>query len=78
MYHDGLGVKKDHQKALELYTKSTENGNRIAPYNIGFMYEYGEGVQKNINTAIKWYQMSCERYLQPGCERYERLKKEVQ
>lgn len=48
-------------KALELYTKSFKNcpdGNTA--YNIGVMYHYGFGVERNIDEAIKWYKRSLE------------------
>ena len=37
-YEDGLGVEKNKVKALELYLKAAELGEKGAAYQLGFIY----------------------------------------
>ena len=75
MYHlawltdRGLGVKKDHNTALELYEqvakepqkrsifKSIRNiGVAEAEHSLGLKYAEGVGVHKSLPTAVYWYE----------------------
>ena len=51
---------KDYKKAIEWYQRGVELGNDFAVRNMGLMYEYGRGVEKNTNTAKEWYQKAYE------------------
>ena len=55
MYENGLGVKQDINKAIELYTKESENNSDQAKYNLGYIYENGLGVKKDKSKAEYWY-----------------------
>ena len=46
---------KDYVKAAEIFTSSAKNGNPSSQYMIGRMYEHGQGVERNIETARSWY-----------------------
>ena len=35
--------------------KAAEQGDAISQYNLGAMYDYGEGVEQNYWMAEKWY-----------------------
>ncbi|KAG0275727.1 hypothetical protein BGZ95_008438 [Linnemannia exigua] len=35
--------------------RGSKEGDLRAQYNIGFMYQYGEGVGRNFRTAVEWY-----------------------
>ena len=37
-----------------------EQGNSFAQYNLGVMYENGEGVSENDADAVKWYRLAAE------------------
>lgn len=51
---------------LEQYTKAYETwfkhasatSNRYSQFNVGFMFESGLGVEKNIEKAMQWYKLS--------------------
>ncbi|MCX8627217.1 sel1 repeat family protein, partial [Gilliamella sp. B3976] len=43
MYADGEGVKVDKEKALYWYTKAAEQGVGDAQFNLGLMYDDGDG-----------------------------------
>ena len=47
-----------NEKAIELYTRSTNQGNAIGQYNLGCMYHDGEGVEQNYEKAIELYTLS--------------------
>jgi TPR repeat protein len=40
-----------------------EQGDLKAQFNIGLMYENGDGVPKNMAKAFEWYERAAERYL---------------
>ncbi|MBQ6973080.1 MAG: sel1 repeat family protein [Synergistaceae bacterium] len=47
--------RKDYAKAAEIFTLAAEEGHPQSQYMIGRMYEHGQGVSKNIDTAREWY-----------------------
>jgi TPR repeat protein len=55
-YGDGTG--KDMTKAVEWYTKSTEQGNSSAMCNLGYSYCNGEGVDEDKTKAFELYEQS--------------------
>ena len=50
-YLNGLMVKEDEQKALELYLKASRNGCKTAAYNVGYIYLYSK--DKKIRNGKK-------------------------
>ncbi len=55
-YDEGNGVTQDHDKALELWIKSANQGFSRARYNLGLLYENGrDGIAPDIEEAIRWY-----------------------
>ena len=61
MYYDGLGVKQDYRKALELFQILEGQGYASAQHNLGVMYEKGEGVKQDYEKAAQWYQEAQDR-----------------
>lgn len=59
-YLRGYGVKRDDEKAAQLFVKSAEAGNRYAMHNAGWCYQTGRGVEKNIDKTLYWYGKSAE------------------
>lgn len=47
--------KGDYETALQEWTKSAENGDLAAMRNIGHMFRWGKGVDKNPARASYWY-----------------------
>lgn len=60
MNEQGLGVKKDINKAISFYTMSANDGYDKAQYALGNAYLNGIGVKKDLNTAIGYYQLSSQ------------------
>ncbi|KAG0233051.1 hypothetical protein BGW42_007747 [Actinomortierella wolfii] len=52
------GITHSSMKAFELYTKSAEQGNADAQYNLGLMYKNGQGVEQNDVNATEWFAKS--------------------
>ena len=43
-------------KALPLLQKAANAGNTEAMYNLGYLYELGQGVAQDFGKAYEWYQ----------------------
>ena len=55
-HHD----KKNYTEAVKWYRKAAEQGFADAQNSLGFCYENGEGVTKDILEAVKWYRKAAE------------------
>jgi len=42
------------------WKEAAENGNASAQFNLGQMYDNGEGVTEDDREAVKWYRMAAE------------------
>lgn len=58
MYSQGLGVKSDSNKALQLFQKAAAQGLANAQNNLGVMYASGEAVRQDYQQAIRWFKMA--------------------
>ena len=54
------GPTQDLEKAFQLFSESANFGNITSQYNLGLMYECGEGVKENYNEAVNWYRKAAE------------------
>ena len=61
-FQKGLAAaqKGDFATALREWTPLAEQGNAVAQFNLGVMYEKGQGVLQDYKTAVKWYRLSAE------------------
>ena len=50
----GNHLEKDAVKAVELFTKSAEQGNQYAQYALGKLYLLGHDVRQDKETALHW------------------------
>ncbi len=53
-YLSGIDVEVDHKRALSLISSSAESGMVEAINKLIHMYENGEGVERNYQTAVEW------------------------
>ena len=53
-------VTHNYSKALELFRRAAAHGNAEAQYQIGFLYDFGDGVPKSTEEATKWYRQAAE------------------
>ena len=47
-------------QALAWYRKAAEQGNAVAQFSLGFMYNNGEGVPQDYVQALSWYRKAAE------------------
>ena len=47
-------------EAVERYRKAAEQGNAIAQFNLGVMYEQGRGVGQSDTKAVAWFRQAAE------------------
>ena len=59
-YHYGKNIKRDYNKAIEWYSKSSSGGNIRAVYKLGIYYDYGYGVTKDEKKAFEIYLKSAK------------------
>ena len=52
-FRGSLGLQKDMQKAIELWTEAAELGSIEALHNLGLAYDRGEGVQQDKAKAVQ-------------------------
>ena len=50
----------DFAIALREWKPLAEQGDADAQYNLGLMYDNGQGVPQNYKTAVKWYSLAAE------------------
>lgn len=59
---DGLGAQAfkngDYQKAYDIWLKAAENGVADAQFNIAVMLENGQGIPRDLFSALKWYELA--------------------
>ncbi|RIV25452.1 hypothetical protein DYU11_09140 [Fibrisoma montanum] len=51
---------KNFKQATYWYKRAAELGNTDSQSMLGLMYQYGQGVTKDINAAVKWFQASAK------------------
>ncbi|WP_066803473.1 tetratricopeptide repeat protein [Moraxella oblonga] len=59
---------EQYDKAFELFTKSANQGNANAQYNLGIMYDNGQGVATNKTLAKVWFGKACDNGYQEACQ----------
>jgi TPR repeat protein len=62
-------LKKDMNKAKELYIKSCNMDEGMACYYLATMYDFSEGVQENKSKALKYYKKGCKLNENDSCLR---------
>ena len=62
-YQKGVAAAQsgDFATALREWKPLAEQGHADAQFNLGFMYDNGEGVPQNDKTAMKWYTLAAEK-----------------
>ena len=61
-FEDGVAAyeKKDYKTALKKFTPLANQGNADAQFNLGVMYDVGQGVVQDHKQAMRWYTLSAE------------------
>jgi TPR repeat protein len=77
MYIKGYGVKVDYKTALDYLTKAAEHGDDMGQYDLGSLYENGQGVAQDKAAAMGWYLLSAQQDYDLAKKAVERLKSAV-
>ncbi len=56
----------DHATAIEVWTRLAEQGHKSAQINLGYMYDYGQGVAQNSQRAARWYRAAATQHSAVG------------
>ena len=61
-YEDALAafMRKDYTVAARLFRPIAEQGNAKAQYNLGLIYDKGQGLPQDYQEALKWYRTAAE------------------
>ena len=57
-HYSGNGTPIDYARAALLFRELAEEGNAVAQFSLGAMFQNGLGVPQNYMEAVKWYQKS--------------------
>lgn len=52
--------QQDYKTAVKCYRLAADLGNPEARYNLGTMYEAGNGVKQDYKAAVKWFKLAAE------------------
>ena len=68
-YEQGIAFynNKEYDKAAELFKKACDDENMRGCFNLGVMYEYGNGVEKNEQKAVQLFKKACDGGHMRGC-----------
>jgi TPR repeat protein/ferredoxin len=53
-------LAENYKKAMRFYKQAANTGHVEAMYDLGSMYEYGIGINKNEKEAIRWYRKAAD------------------
>ncbi len=56
-------LRGDYSTAFQEFEPFAKQGNPHAQYNLGLMYENGQGIPQNYAEALKWYTKAAEQGL---------------
>ena len=89
IFENGLGVPQDYNKAIRLYSLATGTGNTKAQkylntllnkkveaqinFGLGVRFETGQGVVRDYNEAIRWYNLAANLGFDRGKEKRDLL-----
>lgn len=52
--------REDYAAAYRIWQPLAEQGNAAAQYNLGLLYQYGLGVERQLAVAVKWYGLAAQ------------------
>jgi TPR repeat protein len=61
-FQDGVYAyqRKDYKEAIRLWKPLAEQGDADAQYNLGLMYDHGQGVPQDYKEGVRLYRLSAE------------------
>lgn len=75
LYEQGFGVKKDAQKAGEIWRKAREAKDGMSCFNLGVLYYNAILGEKDVTSAKNYLQKACAYGWKDGCDAAEAIEK---
>ena len=72
-YYGKVGNGRDYQRAFRLFMQAADHLDSDAMYYLGWMYEYGQGTEKDMNKALLYYRKSSHQGNVSATERIREL-----
>lgn len=69
--------KRLFAKGVEWLTKAALQGNAPAQYNLGRMYQWGKGVEKDLQQARFWFQKAIDNGHEKAKEALSKIKSDL-
>ncbi|MFP6124084.1 tetratricopeptide repeat protein [Helicobacter pylori] len=66
--------KKTLKKAFALFEKACDLNNGGGCFRLGVLYEFGQGVEKNLTKVAYFYSKACKLGFQKTCEILKELR----
>jgi TPR repeat protein len=73
LYFDGEYVQKNYEKAFQLCLEAAKLGSTMGMSNVGWMYELGHGVEKDLDSAKFWYSKAVHKGSHKAMDNLRRL-----
>src|SRR5258707_15092327 len=58
MFQPGGGAPQNYTEAAMWYRRAAEQGDSLAQYSLGLLYDRGQGVPRDIVEASKWLNLA--------------------
>lgn len=59
---------------MNIIRKLLKKDDAYAQYSLGFMFEHGQGVEKNINKAKEWYEKAAKQNYESAVKALNEMK----
>ena len=76
-YFKGKGVKKNYKLALESFKKAALMGHASSKINLGSIYYFGYGINKNHPKAYLWWRLALDQNANGAEENLNTLQKVI-
>ena len=72
---DGWHMEKNPEEGFQNLRQGLVNGDSMLQYKMGECYEMGNGVEKDLDEAIRWYQKAADQGVPAAVQKIETLQK---
>jgi TPR repeat protein len=73
LHHNGKGCQTDYEEAYNWWKLAADQGYKDAVHYVGYCYEYGRGITKNISKAKEYYSKSAAMGFEQSKESLKKL-----
>lgn len=58
--------RHDYKKALKIFRSAAQQGDASAQYNLGVLYNMGQGIPRDKAEALKWFRLAAQQGIAPA------------